>query len=211
MRGLLRAGVIGAAVALVIWLPFLAAGGPIRYLQNLGEYQNDIFSVMSLRAWNFWWLVQTYAGGGDFVSDRVSIVGPLSFRTLGFVVTGLLSLVVALRIWRDPQPRTLILGLAATSLIAFTFLTTMHERYAYGALVFLMLLIPEARVRWLGVAFGVVFTLNLVAAIPATTELGQLLPVTGLLGLAGAIAMIAITIEALYELRSPSTSPPAQA
>ena len=61
IRGLLRAGAIGAVVAFVIWLPFLAAGGPLRYLGNLGEYQNDIFSVMSLRAWNFWWIVQEYA------------------------------------------------------------------------------------------------------------------------------------------------------
>jgi Gpi18-like mannosyltransferase len=204
VRGLLRAGAIGAAVALVIWLPFLAAGGPIRYLQNLGEYQNDIFSVMSLRAWNFWWIVQQVGGGGEFVSDRVAILGPLSFRLLGFAVTGLLALYVAVRIWRDPTPRTLVLGLTATTLVAFTFLTTMHERYAYGAIVFLMLLIPEARVRWLGLAFGIVFTVNLVAAIPATDDLARLLTVWGLLGLAGSIAMVAITIATLYELQRPS-------
>jgi Gpi18-like mannosyltransferase len=210
VRGLVRAGVIGAVMAFVIWLPFLAAGGPLRYLGNLGEYQNDIFSVMSLRAWNFWWIVQSYAGGDQFVSDRVSIVGPVSFRLLGFLVTGLLALYVAIKIWRDPTPRSLILGLAATILIAFTFLTTMHERYAYGALVFLMLLIPEARIRWLGIAFGVVFTLNLVAAIPATEDLGRLLPVGGVLGLAGSIAMIVITVATLYELVR-SVDPPAPA
>jgi hypothetical protein len=124
-------------------------------------------------------------------------------------VTGLLALYVAVKIWRDPTPRTLILGLAATTLIAFTFLTTMHERYAYGALVFLMLLIPEARVRWLGLAFGVVFTINLVAAIPATDELARLLTVWGPLGLAGSIAMIVITIATLYELQRPSGEPAA--
>jgi Gpi18-like mannosyltransferase len=209
IRGLVRAGVIGAATAFVIWLPFVAAGGPLRYLANIGDYQNDIFSVMSLRAWNFWWIVQQYGGGGEFVSDRVSIIGPLSFRLLGFAVTGLLALYVAVKIWRDPTPRTLILGLAATTLIAFTFLTTMHERYAYGALVFLMLLIPEARVRWLGLAFGVVFTINLVAAIPATDEMARLLTVWGPLGLAGSIAMIAITIATLYELQRPSGEPAA--
>jgi Gpi18-like mannosyltransferase len=206
IRGILQAGAIGAIVAFVIWLPFLAAGGPVRYLGNLAEYQNDIFSVMSLRAWNFWWIVQDYAATDEFVSDRVSIVGPISFRVLGFLVTGLLSLYVAIQIWRDPKPRTLILGLAATTLIAFTFLTTMHERYAYGALVFLMLLIPEARVRWLGVAFGIVFTLNLVAAIPATPELGTALPVWGLLGLAGSIAMVVIAAAAVALLRPSASS-----
>jgi Gpi18-like mannosyltransferase len=211
-RGLLRATLIGAAVALVLWLPFLAAGGPLRYLQNLGEYQNDIFSVMSLRAWNFWWIVQQYAGGDEFVSDRVSIVGPLSFRVLGFIVTGLLALYVSVKIWRAPTPRTLVLGLAATTLVAFTFLTTMHERYAYGALVFFMLLVPEVRIRWLGFAFGVVFTLNLVAAIPATEELGSVLPIGGLLGLVGSIAMVVITVATLYELQrampNPEATPP---
>ena len=127
--GLLRATAIGAAVAVVLWLPFLAAGGPMRYLQNLGEYQNDIFSVLSLRAWNFWWLVQDLAPVDEFVSDRVSILGPISFRAIGYLLTALLALVVAVRIYRDPQPRTLVLGLAATTLVAFTFLTTMHERY----------------------------------------------------------------------------------
>ena len=55
----------------------------------------------------------------------------------------------------------------------------MHERYAYGALVFLLLLIPEARLRWLSVAFGVVFTLNLLAAVPPTPEIGAFLPIGG--------------------------------
>ena len=66
----------------------------------------------------------------------MSIIGPVSFRVLGFLVTGLLSLYVAVRSGAI-RARTLVLGLAATTLVAFTFLTTMHERYAYGGLVFL--------------------------------------------------------------------------
>ena len=84
LGGLLRAAAIGAGVAFVLWLPFLAAGGPMRYLRNLGEYQNDIFSVLSLRAWNFWWIVQDLAPVDEFVSDRVSILGPISFRAIGY-------------------------------------------------------------------------------------------------------------------------------
>ena len=200
IRGLIRAGAIGAVVAFVIWLPFLAAGGPLRYLGNLGEYQDDIFSVLSLRAWNFWWLVQELAPVDEFVSDRVSILGPITLRTIGYALTAVLSLYVAVRIYSDPRPRTLILGLAATTLIAFTFLTTMHERYAYGALVFLMLLIPEARLRWLGLAFGIVFTLNLVAAIPATAELGGLIPVWGPAGALASVVMVLLTMAVLMEL-----------
>jgi hypothetical protein len=201
VMGILRALAIGAAVALVLWLPFLASGGIRDYLGNLGDYQNDVYSVLSLRAWNFWWIIQELAPVDEFVSDRVPIIGPVTFRIVGLAIFVLLSLYIAVRIWRDPRPRTLVLGLATSTLVAFTFLTTMHERYAYGALLFLILLIPEARTRWLGAAVGVVFLLNLVAAVPATSELGRLLPMWSPVSLLGSVAIVTLTVIALLELR----------
>ena len=59
----LRTGLIGVAVVFVLWLPFIPAGGPANYLNNLATYQGDIFNVLSLRAWNVWWLVQGLAAG----------------------------------------------------------------------------------------------------------------------------------------------------
>ena len=207
--GLLRAGAIGLGVAVVLWLPFVTTGGLFHYIGNyLGDYQNDVYSVLSLRAWNFWWIAQEFAPVDEFVSDRVPIVGPLTFRVLGFLIVGVLSIFVASRVWRDPRPRTLVLGLAATTLVGFTFLTTMHERYAYGALLFLMLLIPEARVRWLGAAVGVVFTVNLVAAVPATSELGRLLPMWSGFSFIGSMAMVGLTVLVLLELGGPRNTRP---
>ncbi len=55
----------------------------------------------------------------------------------------------------------------------------MHERYAYGALIFLLLLIPERRIQWLYLAFGVVFTLNLWSAAPPAPIFRTWLPVSG--------------------------------
>ena len=201
LTGLVRAGVVGAVTAAVIWLPFLAESGPLNYLRGIGTLQEDIFSILSLRAWNVWWLVQEVGVGGNFASDRVTLIGPITFRSMGFILTGLLSTVVAWRVFHDPRPRTFVLGLAATTLVAFTFLTTMHERYAYAAVVFLMLLVAEPRLRAVAIAFGVVFTLNLVAAIPATPELGALLPVSGVFGVTGSLAMIALTAITILELR----------
>ena len=104
-----------------------------------------------------------------------------------------------LAVFRSPTRRTLALGLAAAVLVAFTFLTTMHERYSFGALVFLVLLIPERRMLALWLAFGVVLTLNLIAAIPPSEQIGAMLPISGPLGVAGSLAMIAITLVVLRE------------
>jgi Gpi18-like mannosyltransferase len=203
LRGFGQATAIGLAVVVLVWLPFIPAGGPANYLRNLGEYQNDIFSVLSLRAWNVWWILQVVAAGGQFASDTTAVLGPITFRHIGYVLTGLLELVVFIAVLRDPRPRTLILGLAASTLTAFCFLTTMHERYAYGALVFLMLLLVERPIRALAIGFGIVFTLNLLAAVPPTPAIAELLPVDGALSLAGSVAMLAFTVLCLWLLRRP--------
>jgi len=207
VRGAALAGIVGAAVVALLWLPFLAAGGPAAYARNLSEYQGDIFAVLSLRAWNVWWLLQEFWAGGQFVLDGTPIVGPLTFRHLGYLAAGLLEVVVFVAVYRSPTRRTLALGLAAAILVAFTFLTTMHERYAFGALIFLVLLIPERRILALWVALGIVMTLNLLAAIPPSEQIGALLPISGPLGVAGSLAMIALTFLVLRETVASAREP----
>jgi hypothetical protein len=203
-----RAAVIGLGVIAALWLPFLAAGGPAGYLGNLGTYQNEIFNVLSLRAWNPWWLLQEAAAAGDFIRDDVTFAGPIALRHIGYAVTGVLTLVIGLAIVRDPRPRTLVIGLVASVLIVFTFMTQMHERYAYAAVVILVLLMPERRARWLWIGLSIVFTLNLVAAVPPADEIRVLLPVSGAFGVVGSVIMVAIcglTFIALFERPGPSS------
>ena len=78
----------------------------------------------------------------------------------------------------------------------------MHERYAYGALIFLLLLIPERRIAWLYLAFGVVFTLDLLSAAPPTPIFSAWLPFGGVVSIVGALAMIAITFLTLTWMTS---------
>jgi hypothetical protein len=199
-REALKAAAVGLAVIALSWAPFVAAGGVAGYARNLAEYQGDIFAILSLRAWNVWWLVQEVGAGGAFLSDQAAILGPITLRHVGYAVAGVLELAVFLAVLRAPTPRTLALGLAAAVLVAFSFLTTMHERYAFGALVFLVLLVDEPRIRGLWLWFGVVFTLNLVAAIPWSPEVGALIPISGTLGVTGSIAITAITVFVLLEV-----------
>lgn len=206
-RGAIRAGIVGAATIGVLWLPFVAAGGIAGYARNLAEYQGDIFSFLSLRAWNLWWLVQGWLAPGQFVGDTNVAFGPVTFRVLGYLLTLAAELAVFLAVLRRPTPRTLAFGLAAAVLVAFSFLTTMHERYAFGALVFLVLAFPDRVAAILATAFGVVFTLNLFAAIPPSPAFDDLLDVGGPLGIAGSAAMLAIVVLVAIRLRASSHDP----
>jgi hypothetical protein len=206
--GAAKAAIVGAAVIALLWAPFVAASGPAGYARNLAEYQGDIFAILSLRAWNVWWLVQELGAGGNFVSDQGAILGPITLRHVGFLIAGILEVVVFLAVLRSPTRRTFTIGLAAAVLVAFMFLTTMHERYAYGALVFLALLIPERRFLVTWIVFGIAFTLNLLAAVPPSPGFRELLPVAGPLGIVGSIVMLAVTIVVLQALlEAPAVEP----
>ncbi len=200
--GTIRLAAIGVVSIVVLWLPFLAAGGPAGYLRSIQLHQDELYAVLSLRSWNVWWLFQELAAGGAFVSDQARVLGPLTMRHLGLVAAGVAEVLVFLAVYRAPSPRSLAVGLAASSLVAVMLLTTMHERYAYPALVFLALLLPEPRTRLLWAAFGIVFTLNLFAAVPPSSDIAALLPVQGPLGIAGSLVMLGVTIGVLWALLS---------
>jgi hypothetical protein len=198
-----RAGLIGLVTLVVLWLPFLPAAGPIRYVEGLGMYQADVFRILSLNAWNAWWLLQE-AAGGHFLADDAAVLGPLAPRHLGLIATAALSLIVAAAIVRAPRPPVLILGVTASVLVVFALMTQMHERYAYAALIIPVLLLSHRPTRWWWLAFSVTFFLNLVAAVPPSPQVGALLPVSGPLGVAGAVAMTALCIWAVILTRQAS-------
>ena len=76
--GAVKAAAVGAAVIVAaVGCRSSRAGGPAGYARNLGEYQGDIFAILSIRAWNVWWLVQELLAGGNFVSDQGAILGPI--------------------------------------------------------------------------------------------------------------------------------------
>ncbi len=80
----------------------------------------------------------------------------------------------------------------------------MHERYAFGAVIFLLLLIPERRIQWLYLALGVVFVLNLWSAIPPAPVFRDWLPYPGLQSIVGAVVIVAITCVSILWLGSRS-------
>lgn len=199
MRRAVPTGLLAAAVAAMIWLPFLPYGGVADYLRDLDYYQNGLFAILSVRAWNPWWLIQEVPGGGALLADSTAVLGPLTYRHVGIGATLVAEAIVFMAVLRRPTAERLWLGLAAATLAAFCLLTSMHERYAFAALVFLAPLLDRRPVLVAWALLGAGVSLNVVAGAPPDPT-GPLLPAGGLLSIAGSLAMIAGTAIAFVKL-----------
>jgi hypothetical protein len=206
IRELARAAAIGLAVVVILWLPFIPYGGPTDYIQTIRDYSTGVFAILSLHAWNPWWIVQEVAAGGLFVRDDIAVIGPITFRQIGYAVTILLSAAIGLAIVRDPKPERLVIGLAASVMSFFTFMTQMHERYSYAAVVLVLLLFYERRIRGAWEVLGFVVMLNLFGAVPAGPEMQLAFPGHGPLTVVGAMILTACTIYLVWQATSRRTS-----
>lgn len=209
LRCAVRAGIVGLLTIVVLWLPFVAADGPARYLANLREYVDGLFPVVSLRAWNPWWALQVASGAEGLVVDSTAVAGPVTFRWLGLGAAAALEIALITWIVRRPSRETLAWALAAAAIGVPMLLTGMHERYTYAGLVFLVLLWPDRRAIGLWVAQGILFAANLVAAVPPAGGPGSLLPVDGIVGLVGSIGMTvvaALVVRGAQRVASPGTA-----
>jgi hypothetical protein len=200
--GVRRAGLVGLAalaVALLTWLPFVPYGGIADYLRNLDYYQNNQYPILSVRAWNPWWLLQGAIGGDRFVLDSAPVIGPFTPRLLGIVATALGELLVFAAVRRRATAERLFLGLAAATLVAFCMMTSMHERYAFAALVLLAPLLDRRPIQLVWGVLAVAISLNVVAAAPPG-EIGPIIPLGGPVGVGGSVAMIVGTIVVCWVL-----------
>jgi Gpi18-like mannosyltransferase len=205
---LARLSAVGLATIVLLWAPFLAANGPLNYVHWLGRYQGEFYALLSISSWNLWWPVQEIVANGKFILDSGPLVGGLSFRVAGYLVTAALLVAVGIGIARRPTPRTFAIGLAAAVLVAYTFLTTMHERYAFLVLPFLAFVLDDRRVRLVVAVFGLTIFANMLAA--TAHYIGPLVPWHGPVSIAGSVAMVGCALFLVYEVvRDPRGPEPA--
>jgi hypothetical protein len=156
---------LSAAVAVGIWvvsgLPFsLGPAGLVRQYR----FAAHVAPVTSANAFNFWGVVAFWRhdASGDAVMKLAGV--PVAYLALlAFVVaTAYVLWQVHRAIGRGlDQARVLLAGAAAESILGYTFLTRMHERYLFLTLVCLAPLVFARRFRLMYVALSVLFILNL--------------------------------------------------
>ena len=195
-RTIIRSALAAGATAIALWLPFAWFDGPSRYLELLAHSHDERFGFLSMVAWNVWWIVQREVLDVAFQPDQATLLGPVTYRMAGYVATAVLALVVAYPVWRRPTPARFALSLAASTLVAFTFLTTMHERYSYAAVVFLALLPDRRRILAFSVPLGALIMWNLLAAASFVGLLDWRWESGGLPGIVGSVGLIVATFGA---------------
>jgi len=213
---LLCAGTLAGTVCL-LWSPFLFANGPMSYLGAVARLQNGSFASLSIGAWNLWWLVgQTLPP--SIVSDVTPLLGPLNAREIGLCLAALGEIAVFLAVWHVPSPRRLALGLACATLVSFSLLTTMHERYSFAALIFLVPLLPDRRILATWAVLSVAITANMLLIMPPWSPTSSPLWSVGWVSLLGSVLILEMTVICLWLLThdgplavtSPELAPPGQ-
>jgi Gpi18-like mannosyltransferase len=88
--------------------------------------------LASVNGFNFWFLV-----GQNKVLDSSLFLG-MSYRWLGLIIVGILIAPLLFSLWKKPAEKRAFYVSALVFYISFLFLTRMHERHFYSALIFLL-------------------------------------------------------------------------
>jgi Gpi18-like mannosyltransferase len=142
-RGLLalaRGALVGAAVTVLLALPFLI-GGRLGELLSLPGVVSSVMPVVSADAHNAWWLIlQARNVDPLHVRDAETFIRPLTFRTTAALLVGAALL---LSYWLYWTRRASLAEAAAFGVLGwFTFTTQAHENHLFFALPLLSLAWP---------------------------------------------------------------------
>lgn len=136
------------AVGLALVLPFFHQPWDVF---DHARRTTELYPFNSLTTYNLWSL------GGWRVEDSRTILG-VEWRTIGFVLTAAAYVPVLLYVRRARDEGGLALGVGLSIAIFYTFLTRMHERYLFAAILPLWFAAfwLNSRVLWgIVAAFGV--------------------------------------------------------
>ncbi|NJP04269.1 MAG: hypothetical protein HC837_00885 [Chloroflexaceae bacterium] len=135
-RGVLIGAAIAAVTLLVGMLPLLLAGQTTGLLQAaLGSVGR--FPRVTAGAYNLWYVMAHDSGA----LDTELLVGPLSYRLVGLLLLGSVTLLIVWRLLHHCHALTIALAAAVLALAFFSLPTQIHERYLFLCLAFLALTI----------------------------------------------------------------------
>lgn len=140
-RGVLRLIAGGVVASLLITAPFILTGNTASVVEQYAQIAK-FHPFIAPNAHNFWWFV---TGGAGWQHDTTSI-GPMSFRTAGFLLFAAATVLSIVLVWRD---RKLLFLVAAYQSLAFFMLNTqIHENHLLAMFAPLVIAAAIDRSLW---------------------------------------------------------------
>jgi hypothetical protein len=182
-RGILRAVLFGAALTVIVTLPFVIAGfgsAIVKIYAGAG----GVYPYLSLKAFNLWWcVIAAGKGTGRLLEfrDDVHLLGPVTPRAIGLLLLLAATAWVLRRSWllargQSRPDLSRAWRLLTLQWLAFFLLPTqIHERYLVPALISMApAAILERRWRVLYAILSLGILLNLMYVVPGTEGLGSI-------------------------------------
>jgi len=177
IKKLILSGLIGNIIFWISFFPFYKTGNI--FLYPYITYINKIFLSQSLMnvsnsAFNFW----TIFPGLMNVKDTVKIIGPFSYKAIGFILVCIFYIIITSSYLKKAKNITVFFySLFLTGFSYIMFSTRMHERYLVYLLPFLFLIGLKERkyLKWT-IFLSILFFLNIFYAwsVPYFNWMGPL-------------------------------------
>lgn len=153
-KGLFFLALSGAAVALLLFLPFLLTGRGQSVLDRV-VLDVEAMPYTSVNGHNLWWIL------GPWKDANATLLGPLTAKHIGLGLFGIFTLVLLVRAWpwlrREDSGPALDSGLfalaASIAAVFFYFSTHMHENHFFMVVPLTAALALRSR-RWLWLFLG---------------------------------------------------------
>lgn len=160
-QGLTKSLMAAVTTFLIIAFPFSFSGNLERTVYLITQ-NADWFPLLSLRAYNLWWLASW--GKGMEISDKILVLGPLNAKMLGLILFSLSYLIASLLTFLKPSLKNLLFSFVLAGFAFFMFPTQSHDRYIFPALILSLLFLPifwqKKHERWLVLLFFIILSLN---------------------------------------------------
>jgi Gpi18-like mannosyltransferase len=140
-RGTMRLIAGGVVATLIVAAPFIFAGNAATVVEEYARTA-QFHPFIAPNAHNFWWFV---TGGGGWQHDT-NLMGPISFRTAGFLFFAAATLLSIVLVW---QNRELLFVTAAYQSLSFFMLNTqIHENHLLAMFAPLAVAAASDRQLW---------------------------------------------------------------
>lgn len=152
-------GAVGAAAALVLMAPFhMWPADAVSFYSRAAR----TYPFTSVFAFNFWGTVGFWKR--DVGAEAVRFLG-IPVLYVGLALFAVAATLVLVRAWRalvegQDESRVLVFGGVAVTLVGFTTLTRIHERYLFLAVAVIAALAALRWMRWALVGLSVLFFVN---------------------------------------------------